>query len=52
MGHFLEQVFLYPGNRICDAFHVRAKDDRMMLRTLVNMLVWNLLVVLAAVFFY
>ncbi len=52
MGHFLQRVFLYPGNKVCDVCHVVAGDDRMMLRTLVNILVWNLAIVLAAVALY
>ncbi len=52
MGHLLQRVFLYPGEKVCDACHVQAADDRVMIRTLVNMLVWNLVVVLAAVLLY
>jgi hypothetical protein len=42
-------VFLLPGNLVCDAIGARADDDRAMIRSLVNMLVWNLAVVLAVV---
>jgi hypothetical protein len=52
MGHILQRVFRYPGDKVCDAFHVKAEDDRMMIRTLVNMLVWNLVVVLTVVSLY
>jgi len=52
MGHALERVFLYPGDKVCDAFGVKAGDDRMMIRTLVNMLVWNLVAVLVLIAFY
>jgi hypothetical protein len=52
MGHALERVFLYPGDKVCDAFGVKAGDDRMMIRTLVNMLVWNLVAVLVLITVY
>jgi len=45
----LERVFLWPGEKVCQACHVEAGDDRMMIRTLVNMLVWNVAVVLTVV---
>lgn len=40
------RIFLLPGNLVSDALHLSDGDDRSMLRTLVNMLVWNLVVVL------
>jgi hypothetical protein len=40
-------LFLLPGNLVSDALHVDDADSRTMLRTLVNMLVWNLVAVLA-----
>jgi hypothetical protein len=52
MGHILEQVFLHPGNKVCDACHVQAGDDRTMIRTSVNMLVWNLVVLGSVIAFY
>lgn len=52
MGHILERAFLYPGDKICDLCHVQAGDDRTMIRTLVNMLVWNVVVLLAVVAIY
>jgi hypothetical protein len=52
MGHILQSIFLYPGNKVCDACHVATSDDRMMIRTLVNMLVWNLAIVLIGVAVY
>lgn len=52
MRHILERVFLYPGEKVCDACHVQSGDDRMMIRTLVNMLVWNLAVLLAVIAIY
>jgi hypothetical protein len=52
MGPILERAFLYPGNKVCDACHVQADDDRVMIRTLVNMLVWNLAVLLVVLAIY
>jgi hypothetical protein len=43
----LLQLFLLPGNLVSDALHISDDDSRTMLRTLVNMLVWNLVAVLA-----
>jgi hypothetical protein len=40
-------LFLLPGNLVCDALHVEDDSSRSMLRTLVNMLAWNLVAVLA-----
>jgi hypothetical protein len=48
----LERTFLYPGDKVCDACHVQAGDDRMMIRTLINMLVWNLVAVLLVLVIY
>jgi hypothetical protein len=44
--------FLLPGNLASDALGAEAEDDRAMIRSLVNMLVWNLVVVLAVVVFW
>lgn len=41
--------FLLPGNLVCDAIGAQSEDDRSMIRTLVNMLAWNLAIVLAVV---
>jgi hypothetical protein len=40
-------LFLLPGNLASDALGIADHDSRVMLRTLVNMLVWNLVAVLA-----
>jgi hypothetical protein len=45
------RLFLLPGNLVSDALHVADADSRVMLRTLVNMLVWNLVAVLVLVRF-
>ncbi len=39
-------LFLLPGNLVSDALHIEAEDSRMMTRTLINMLFWNLFAVL------
>ncbi|MBR0673707.1 hypothetical protein [Neoroseomonas soli] len=48
----LTKAFLYPGQMVSDLLGAGASDDRMMVRTLVNMLVWNLVVVLIVVAVY
>ncbi len=45
IGNAVLRVFLLPGNLVCDALGAREDDDRSMIRSLVNMLVWNLVVV-------
>jgi hypothetical protein len=40
------RLFLLPGNLVSNALHVEDEDSRSLLRTLVNMLVWNLAAVL------
>lgn len=47
IGTKVLRVFLLPGNLVCDLIGARAEDDRSMIRSLINMLVWNLAVVLA-----
>ncbi len=49
MGKIALWVFLLPGSLVCDVIGARAEDDRSMIRSLINMLVWNLAVVLAVV---
>jgi len=49
MGHTALRIFLWPGNTVCDMIGARADDDRSMIRSLINMLVWNLVVVLVVV---
>lgn len=39
-------LFLLPGNLVSDVLHVEGGDSRMMIRTLINMLFWNLVAVL------
>ncbi len=49
VGKAVLRVFLFPGNLVGDALGAREDDDRVMIRSLINMLVWNLIVVLAVV---
>ncbi|MDB5595004.1 MAG: hypothetical protein JWM36_1965 [Hyphomicrobiales bacterium] len=39
----LTKVFLLPGNLVSDFAGIVANDDRGMMRTLINMLFWNLI---------
>lgn len=48
----LTKTFLFPGQVVSDLLGAGASDDRMMIRTLVNVLVWNLVVVLIVVMVY
>ena len=48
MAHYALQAFLAPGNAFCQLLHMNEEDDRMMVRTLINMLVWNLVLVIGA----
>lgn len=43
------RVFQYPGNVVADLLHATAEDDRVALRVLVDMLFWNVVVVLVAI---
>ena len=43
----LTKAFLLPGEIVSDLLGAGASDDRMMIRTLVNMLVWNFVGVMA-----
>lgn len=46
---FPVRVFQYPGNVVADLLHATAEDDRVALRVLVDMLFWNIVVVLVAI---
>jgi hypothetical protein len=48
MNNVLLRLFLLPGNAVCAVLGVTGEEDRMMLRTLVNMLVWNVVVIVGA----
>jgi len=49
VGKAVLRMFLLPGNLVCAALGVREDDDRTMIRMLINMLVWNLVIVLTVV---
>ena len=42
------RLFFLPGDLVCDAAGVTAADDRTMIRTLVDMLFWNIVIVVGA----
>jgi len=42
-------LFLLPGTLVCDATNICSGDDRAMIRSLINMLVWNSAAVLVVV---
>ncbi len=52
MGNLLLRTFLFPGNMVCGALGVTEGDDRVMVRTLINMLVWNAVVLIGAVLIF
>lgn len=47
VGNAVVRAFLLPGNVISDLLHVREEDSRVMVRTLINMLFWNLVTIVA-----
>jgi hypothetical protein len=49
MGNLLLRAFLLPGELVCSALGVTEPEGRMMLRTLVDILVWNAVVILVVV---
>lgn len=46
------RIFQYPGNLVADLLSATEDDDRMAIRVLIDMLFWNVVVVLAAVIAY
>ncbi len=46
------RIFQYPGNLIADLLGATKDDDRTAIRVLINMLFWNVVVVLVAVIAY
>lgn len=46
---FALKIFFLPGEFAADLIGATADDDRMMIRTLIDMLFWNLVVVIGAV---
>lgn len=49
VGKAVLRVFLLPGNLMSDALGPREGGIRAMIRPLINMLVWNLVIVLVVV---
>ena len=49
IGKTVLRIFLLPGDLVCDAVGVSSGDDRLMLRSLINMLAWSLVAVVAVV---
>jgi hypothetical protein len=47
----LTKGFLLPGELVCNFIGARKNDDRGMIRTLVNMLFWNLVGAFVALHF-
>lgn len=43
------RILLLPCNLVCDALGAREEDDRATIRSLINMLVWNVFIVLVVV---
>lgn len=52
MENLLTRAFLLPGNTVCSYFGVTDPEGRMMLRTLINMLVWNVVAVVGVVLWF
>ena len=52
MGSLLLRAFFLPGNTVCSALGVTEEEDRIMVRTLVNILVWNLVVIVGAILLF
>jgi hypothetical protein len=46
---FALKIFFLPGDFVADLIGATAEDDRMMIRTLIDMIFWNLVVVIGAV---
>jgi hypothetical protein len=49
---FVEMIFLLPGNTIADLLGAVESDDRSMIRTMIDMLFWNAVVIVCAVVFF
>jgi hypothetical protein len=46
------RLFLLPGDFVASLLHATKADDRMMVRTLINMLFWNAIIVIGATVIY
>lgn len=45
---FAANLFFLPGNLVADLLGAKQEDDRIMIRTLIDMLFWNVVVVVGA----
>ena len=52
MGNLLLRTFFFPGELVCSALGVTDPEGRMMLRMLVDILVWNAVVIVVAVLLF
>jgi hypothetical protein len=52
VSNLAARIFLAPGDLVADILHVTAVDDRTMIRTLINMLVWNLVIIVVGFLVY
>lgn len=43
--------FLWPGDRVCDMLKLSDPNDRQAFRTFANMIIWGLVIVIAALLF-
>lgn len=43
------KLFFLPGNFVADLLGATKADDRTMIRTMINMLFWNVVIVICAV---
>ena len=46
------KIFLFPGEFVANLLGAAQEDDRAMIRTMVDMLFWNAVVVVCAVVFF
>jgi hypothetical protein len=46
---FALSLFMLPGNLVADLLGATKSDDRVMIRTLIDMLFWNVVIVVGAV---
>ncbi len=46
------KLFLLPGDLVADLLGASEPDDRAMIRTMIDMLFWNVVVVVCAVVFF
>ena len=44
----VSKLFFLPGNLVADLLGATKVDDRMMIRTMINMLFWNVVIVIGA----